>query len=291
MSGTIVSQSNQKSRSPEDFALFGGGLVFLSVSIGMGWLLKCLGWDWGLCVWLWWARWIITVSGALIVVASLADFIDGTDRPVRAFYCVTFCLYVWCGYHKVGMPMEDCHSRLDDSAVTSSSPDDFSPSKDKPFNTHQYQIIPDRISAAKQQVQQIEQKRLRMERILNEALNDRNELATQLHSVGVNSPADLKGNIRGQRLAEKLATIGVEIEVHERHLANLSSDVLSGSAIVRCLKREQVRLSDSEKQHLDLQLREGEDKTIGIRSPITPLDLDLAVEAALKGLQPPSISP
>ncbi len=143
------------------------------------------------------------------------------------------------------------------------------------------------IADAKRQVQKIEQKLTKNESILKAALADRDELVARLRAIGVNSPADLKGNIRGQRLAENLVKLTNEIEGLERHLAVIDTELLKAKSLVRRLEQEQVGLSDAEKQSLLQQLREAEERTNGVPLPTTPLDVDAAVEKALKAVPNP----
>ena len=138
------------------------------------------------------------------------------------------------------------------------------------------------IADAKRQIQKIEQKLAKLEVILKAALADRDELAVKLRAVGVNSTADLKGNIRGQRLAENTAKLATEIEGLERQLAVIDTELLKARSIVRRMEREQAGLSEDDLRNLAQQLRETEERTDGTPLPVTPLDVDAAVEKALK---------
>ena len=138
------------------------------------------------------------------------------------------------------------------------------------------------IADAKRQIQKIEQKLAKLEVILKAALADRDELAVKLRAVGVNSTADLKGNIRGQRLAENIAKLATEIEGLERQLAVIDTELLKARSIVRRMEREQAGLSEDDLRNLAQQLREAEERTDGTPLPTTPLDVDAAVEKALK---------
>ncbi len=138
------------------------------------------------------------------------------------------------------------------------------------------------IADAKQRVRNFEKKLARLEAILKAALVDRDDLAARLRSVGVNSSADLKGNIRGMRLAENVVKIATEIDGLERQLAVMDAELLKAKSIVRRMEREQVGLSEDELRKLALQLREAEERTDGIPSPTTPLDINVAVEKALE---------
>jgi hypothetical protein len=139
------------------------------------------------------------------------------------------------------------------------------------------------IADAKRQVKRIEQKVAKVERLLENALNDRDDLVTKLRAVGVQTTADLKGNLRGQRLAENIAKITTEIEGLERQLVSIDSELLKAKSIVRRMEREQAGISEEEMRKLAEQLREVEERTDGVTStPTTPLDIDAAVEKALK---------
>lgn len=144
------------------------------------------------------------------------------------------------------------------------------------------------IADAKRQVQKIEAKIARLEGVLKSALADRDEYAAKLRSVGINSPADLKGNVRGRRLAESLVTLANEVEGLEQQLAVIDTELLKARSIVRRMEQEQAGLSSDEMRSLAQQLREAEDRTNGAPSPVTPLDVDAAVETALKGSVQPA---
>ena len=147
------------------------------------------------------------------------------------------------------------------------------------------------IADAKRQVKKIEQKVVKTESLLEATQIDRDEMVTKLRALGVNSTADLIGNLRGQRLAESIAKIGGEIEGLEKQLAFLDTELLKAKSIVRRMEREQAGLSPDEMRNLAQQLLETEERTVGIGStPTTPLDVDVAVEKALKAKPRPKKS-
>jgi len=146
------------------------------------------------------------------------------------------------------------------------------------------------IADAKRQVQKIEKKLAKTESILKSALTDRDEYAAKLRSIGVNAPADLKGNIRGQRLAESLVKLANEIDGLERHLAVIDTELLKAKSLVRRMEQEQAGLSEVEMRSLSQQLYEAEERINGTPLPTTPLDVDAAVEKALKAV-PKSTTP
>jgi len=139
------------------------------------------------------------------------------------------------------------------------------------------------IADAKRQVQRIEQKLTKLESVLNSALSDRDDLAAKLRSLGVNSPADLKNNVRGMRLAENVVKLASEIDGLEQQLALIDGELLKARSIVRRMEREQASLPEEELRNLATQLREAEERTDGTPLPVTPLDVDAAVEKALSG--------
>lgn len=134
---------------------------------------------------------------------------------------------------------------------------------------------------AKRQVQHIEQKLAKLQCVLQTTLADRDELASKLRSVGVNSSADLKNNVRGMRLSENAVKLATEIDELERQLTDIDSELLKAKSIVRRMEREQAELTEQEMESLALQLRQAEERTDGRPLPVTPLDLDAAVEKAL----------
>lgn len=152
-----------------------------------------------------------------------------------------------------------------------------------PNNREQFRTTSGPIADAGKQVQKIEAKLAKLEAIQKAALADRDDLAARLRALGVNSPADLKGNIRGQRIAENLVKLANEIEGLERQLAMIDTELLKAKSIVRRMEQEEAGLSETEMRSLSQQLREVEERTNGTPLPVTPLDVDAAVEKALKG--------
>jgi len=142
---------------------------------------------------------------------------------------------------------------------------------------------PPALADAKKRFRSFEQKRAMIEPLLEKALADRDELVRRLREAGVNSPADLKGNLRGQKLAESVQKVSAEIEGLERQIGTLDSALLDAKALIRRLEREQAGIPDDETRKLAEQLKEVEERTDGTPLPVTPLDVDAAVEKALKG--------
>jgi hypothetical protein len=74
----------------------------------------------------------------------------------------------------------------------------------------------------------------------------------------------------------------------DSQLASIDTELLKARSIVRRMEREQAGISDDEMRQLSEQLREAESKTDAAPRSITPLDVDAALEAALKGKKSPS---
>jgi hypothetical protein len=138
------------------------------------------------------------------------------------------------------------------------------------------------VADAKQRVRSFEQKRARIEPLLEKALVERDELVAKLRDAGVNSPADLKGNLRGQQLAASVQRISAEIEGLERQIATLDAALLDAKAVIRRMDREQAGISEEEMRKLAEQLKDAEERTDGTPLPVTPLDVDAALEKAFK---------
>jgi hypothetical protein len=132
-------------------------------------------------------------------------------------------------------------------------------------------------------VRKFEKKRQALEPVLERALADRDELVAKLREAGVTKPSDLKGNARGRKLAESLTKLGAEIEGLGRQAATLDSAILDAKAVVRRLERQQAGISEEEMGRLAEQLGEAEERTDGAAKPVTPLDVEAALEKALKG--------
>ena len=139
------------------------------------------------------------------------------------------------------------------------------------------------IAQAKQRVQRIEEKVIKVESLQRQAQQERDEMVAKLREIGIESATDLKKNPRGQRMAENLAKLSAEIDGMDSQLATIDTELLKARSIVRRMEREQAGISDDEMRQLSQQLREAEARTDTAPRPITPLDVDAAVEAALKG--------
>lgn len=136
------------------------------------------------------------------------------------------------------------------------------------------------LAQAKQQVQRIEQKLQKVEALQREAHQERDALVAKLRELGVESAADLKKNPRAQRTAENLAKLAAEIESMDAQLATIDTELLKARSIVRRMEREQAGISDDEMKKLAEQLRDAEARTDAAPRPITPLDVDAALNAA-----------
>ena len=139
------------------------------------------------------------------------------------------------------------------------------------------------IAVAKKQVERIEQKLLKVEALQRQAQQERDEIVAKLGELGIEKAADLKKNPRGQRMAENLAKLTAEIDGMGSQLATIDTELLKARSIVRQMEREQAGISDDEMRQLSLQLQEAEARTDTAPRPITPLDFDAALDAALKG--------
>lgn len=139
------------------------------------------------------------------------------------------------------------------------------------------------ISLAKDQVQKIEQLISKRELTLKSSFEARNELAEKLRYLGINSSADIKNNIRAIRIAKDIQKVSAEIETEENKLAQLESDLFIAKSIVRNLEREQAGFSENEMKNLFQQLHDVQERTNSQPGIVTPIDIDEAVEKALKG--------
>ncbi len=139
------------------------------------------------------------------------------------------------------------------------------------------------LADAKDRVRKFEKKRAALQPLLEKALADRDELVGKLREAGVHKAADLKGNLQGQKLAASLQRLTGEIDGLERQVAAIDSAILEAKAVVRRLEREKAGISDEEMRKLAEQLREAEERTDGAARLMTPLDVEAALEKALKG--------
>ena len=142
------------------------------------------------------------------------------------------------------------------------------------------------LADAQERVKRFERKRTALQPLLDKALADRDELVGKLREAGVEKPADLKGNSRGQQLAPSLQRLTVEIDGLERSIAAIDSAIVEAQSVVRRLERERAGIGDEEMRKLAEQLREAEERTDGAaKTPVTPLDVEAALDKALKGIR------
>ncbi len=139
---------------------------------------------------------------------------------------------------------------------------------------------------AKKQVERIEQKLLKVETLQRQAQQERDEMVAKLRDLGIESATDLKKNPRGQRMAENLAKLSAEIDGMDSQLATIDTELLKARSIVRRMEREQAGISDDEMRQLSQQLQEAEARTDTAPRPITPVDVNTALEAAFKARKP-----
>ena len=83
-------------------------------------------------------------------------------------------------------------------------------------------------------------------------------------------------------MAQNAVELATEIEGLEQQLAGIDTALLRAKSLVRQMESEQSSLSPDELQNLAEQLKEVESRTVGSPLPVTPLDVDAAVEKALK---------
>jgi hypothetical protein len=139
------------------------------------------------------------------------------------------------------------------------------------------------LTDARERVKRFEKKRAALQPLLDKALGDRDELVAKLREAGVEKSADLKGNSRGQQLAASLQRLTVEIDGLERSITAIDKAIVEAQSVVRRLERERAGISEEEMRKLAEQLREVEERTDGASSkPLTPLEVDAALEKALK---------
>jgi hypothetical protein len=189
-----------------------------------------------------------------------------------ALLCWAIWSCVGCG--KNGDPQQPSapqKSNFDLEPPISETPDDFGPLTD-----------------ARERVKRFEKKRAALQPLLDKAQADRDELVGKLREAGVEKKADLKGNSRGQQFAVSLQRLTVEIDGLDRSLAALDSAITEAQSVVRRLERERAGIGDEEMRKLAEQLREVEERTDGTPLPVTPLDVDSALEKALKATPKPS---
>lgn len=120
------------------------------------------------------------------------------------------------------------------------------------------------IAQAKQRVQRIEEKLLKVESLQREAQKERDEMVAKLRDLGIENAADVKKNPRGPPMAENLAKLSAEIDGMDSQLATIDTELLKARSIVRRMEREQAGISDDEMRQLSEQLQEAEARTDSI---------------------------
>lgn len=142
------------------------------------------------------------------------------------------------------------------------------------------------VADAKRLVRKVEGLLAKNEAKQKAALAERDGWAAKLRAVGVHSPADLNGNTRGRVIAENMVTLANEIEGRDRQLADLDAALLKANSLVRRLESEEATLTDAERRALAGQLKDVDERTDRVPLPVTPLDVEAAVEKALKATLP-----
>jgi hypothetical protein len=135
------------------------------------------------------------------------------------------------------------------------------------------------ITAAKLQVNRIEDKLKIAEAKQQGIRKERDDIAAKLREMG-ESADELKGNRRARGMAESYAKLTAEDEGLDSVLATIDTQLLKARSLVRKMELEQVGISDDEMKSLSVQLREIEARTDTTPRPITPLDTDAALRAA-----------
>ena len=143
------------------------------------------------------------------------------------------------------------------------------------------------LADAKGTVSKFEKKRLVLEPLLEKAFADRDDLVAKLREAGIKTPADLKGNFRGQQLAGSLQRLSGEIDGLERQIAAIDTAILEAKAVVRRMEREEAGISEAEMRKLAEQLRDAEERTDGAGKLVTPFDVETTLEKALKATPAP----
>lgn len=133
-----------------------------------------------------------------------------------------------------------------------------------------------------EKIHRFEQRRKSVESLLNNANTDRDELLGKLREAGVFNSSDLKGNTQGQKLAKLLQQLSAEIDGLEKQIEAIDNAILEAKSVVRKLEREQTGISDDEMRKLAEQLREAEERTDGAAKLVTPLEVEAALDKALK---------
>jgi len=135
---------------------------------------------------------------------------------------------------------------------------------------------------AKIQVARITSTLEKTKTILASAKTDRETLADHLKSMGIRSASDIKANTLARRTAEDIGRISNEIDSYEQKIASVSTQLLQAKAIVRRIEMEQSGLTEEELTNLSRQLHEADTNSDGWTQSISPMELEQAVNKALK---------
>lgn len=135
---------------------------------------------------------------------------------------------------------------------------------------------------AKIQVARITSTLEKTKTILASAKLDRASLADDLKRMGIRSASDIKANSLARRIAEDIGRISNEIDSYEQKIASVSTQLLQAKAIVRRIEMEQSGLTEEELKDLSRQLHEADTNSDGWTQSISPMELEQAVNKALK---------
>jgi hypothetical protein len=208
---------------------------------------------------------------------------ERTHRTTWDFQAVGNSIKIGKDFHEVTIEFE---FRDDDEFVAIRTPrNEFSqgPKIEGRFRRKNATVAKAPGDDAQARIDKFEQKRERLQTMLEKATLDQKGVIEKLKKAGVITSADLKGNPQGQRLAELLQKVTTEIDGLERQITTLDAAILDAKAIARRLERDKAGISEDEMEKLGLRLRELEERTDGVSArPATPLDIEAAFQRAMK---------
>jgi hypothetical protein len=141
-----------------------------------------------------------------------------------------------------------------------------------------------RISETEDRIVRFEKRRESIQRLLDKALADKDDLVSKLRESGVVKSSDLKGKPEAQRYATSLTKLTREIDGLRGELARIDDTIQQAKSLVRRLQREEAGITEEEFAKLSEEFRAAEERTGDGASPVPdPIGIEAVLDRELKG--------
>jgi len=146
-----------------------------------------------------------------------------------------------------------------------------------------------RVAETEDRIVRFEKRRESIQRLLDKALADKDDLVGKLRESGVVKSSDLKGKPEAQRYATSLTKLAREIDGLRGELARIDDTIQQAKSLVRRLQREEAGITEEEFAKLSEEFRAAEERTGDGASPVPdPIGIETVLDRELKGGKTPT---